>query len=355
MFFDTMLPVLGSTGGKDYDHAPLRQIARRLAIRYPDAFMKLYDAGKVPDSFAEAVFNDACSSYGNIEGSVRSYYHMDWSDVSLTGDKADRENAVRHVVALGVRLGYSLSSIVESVFEFTSGEYTVGMAGMAMVGLESLPKILMEHAESASSEEEIKDIVDSVQAMLKSDFSDINIQDKVKLVRVLVALMPKVENAETRKQIIQLLESQMGASTLYRMGKGVLEGVSGLINAFEGHDNDHLFQGEVDDYVKKDFAEVFLNMDPEERELWIENGGDYYVGLGLQGVKDYLDSLEFATPEERNKLEARYVAIASDILSDFDRSSVLRDAASVALNSIAQSTSNGEVMHGQAYLDDLDE
>lgn len=353
-FFDTVLLVLGSAGGKE--HAPLRQVAREIAIRYPEAFLKLYDAGRVPEKFAQTVFKDYYTGYSSPKGSITSHCNMEWNRVELTGNRVDRENTVRHVVALGVRLGYSLPDIIENIFSFKTGDYNLGMAGAATVGLESLPKVLMEHAKLASSDKDVVSLVKGIETILKSDFPGIKVQDKVELVRVLISLLPRVETSETREQIVQLLESQMHASTLYRAAKGVGEAVLGFFNAVGGSGDAGLFQGEIDDYVGKDFAALFFNMDMDTIEAWMDSGGEYYVALALENTGEYLDGLGIEGAAERNKVEATLIALGDRLLEGpHGNSDTLSGAVSVQRHSIAQATNDIGVLDGQGYLDALEE
>ena len=304
----------------------------------------------------KAGFYEGCLK--RLSSKLDEYVDVGWTLVELRGNETTRATLVQALLGLSLAFEDDLPASLQNVFsfrDFSSRSPNRGEAGTMAIALESLPEILMEYAKDASRDAEIVPIVNGVKAILGSKFSEITLEHKTDFMRVLIELMPKVDTPETRQLILDALETQMHASTLYRLGKGIGEGIQAFASAITSTSSEHLFQGEVDDYVGKDLAAVLLNMEPEKLELWIDSGGEYYVGLALENVADYLESLAFETPEERNKLEARYVSFANEILNDFEgRSGTLRSAASVALNAIAQSTTDGAVMHGRAYLDALE-
>jgi hypothetical protein len=206
-------------------------------------------------------------------------------------------------------------------------------------------------AGKAKSEAEAKFIVEVVQHVLASNFPDVTMDQKAALMIPLITLMPKMKTPEMRAFIVSVFDSQMNASMAYKLAKGVAEVFMAFVGTLGdfGDVTEHLFEGEVDARVGKHFAKLLPHIDID---TWTSAGAGYYVALGLEHVGAYLDTLP-AGPE-RNREEARIVAFAEGIVNDFNgRSDTLRKAASVALNTIAQKTTDPNVMRGQSYLDAL--
>lgn len=279
--------------------------------------------------------------------------------MELRGSKFTRELLVRTALGLSFSLDDNLSENLSTLFcfyDFSKNSPTNGQAQRMTIALESLPGILMDYVKNASSEVGIVNLVSGIQTILDSKFSGITLQHKAELMRVLTELMPKVETPGTRKMILDVFDTQMHASMLYRVEKGISEGLLALGSVITSTSTDHLFQGEVDDYVGKDFAAVFFNMDMDTLEAWMDSGGEYYVALALENTSEYLDGLGIEYAAERNKVEATLIALGDKLLEGPHRNSeTLRGAVSVQRHSIAQATDDVGVLDGQGYLDALEE